>query len=628
MSNSQDLENTPQNENNVYVHEGGEIKRKESLFDKRSRSLKLSWHNLSYTVKAKYTKEERARLGVQEKYYDKEIVKNASGYCEQGDALFIMGSSGAGKTTLLNILSDQISLKNAALSGQVLINDSIRVTSDNFGSYAAYITQEDYLYESFTCEKCIEFAARLRLNLTREETSERVDEIIEKMGLQKCRKTMVGSEAIKGLSGGEKRRTSMAVELVTNPEILFLDEPTSGLDSFTAQKIVSLLIDFANRGKTVIATIHQPNSEVFQKFPKLLLLMDGHTIYQGNTMESVEHFKSIGHQVPEFSNPSDYYLKEFYISFERTEEEQKKMNALVDGYNRDILPKIESAMESRNYDQVTEKELQKGMTKASFLLQFWILLCRSAYNVFFHPMIIKFKTIGILTIALVCMAVLWDPGEDREGIRGTIGSFLFITATFTFAPIATTTRSFSAEKPVFMKEYGNKTYGLIPYAISNSLVEIPFESTYALIFAIIVYFSMGLEAEVGKFFIFLFAITLNSFCAMSMGLFLSAAVPNEESAIALTNLFVAPALLLCGVPVNLGTLDPWVGWLTYISPLRYTVEILIRNEYEGRSFSEIENPISSLDYNLNIPFNFAILGVMILTFRGLAVLFLRITSKR
>mmetsp|Transcript_23191 Transcript_23191/g.23082 ORF Transcript_23191/g.23082 Transcript_23191/m.23082 type:complete len:508 (+) Transcript_23191:95-1618(+) len=507
MSQNNDQENTPNNERNQ-----SPLQTENAIFGNEGRSLKISWHNLNYTVKAKYTNEEKQRLGVDQKYYQKEIVKNASGYCQKGDALFIMGSSGAGKTTLLNILSDQISKKkDTSLEGQVLINDSIKVTSDNFGSFAAYVTQDDYLFESFTCEKCIEFAARLRLNLSKEETASRVEDIIEKMGLQKCRKTMVGNERLKGLSGGEKRRTSMAVELVTNPDILFLDEPTSGLDSFTAQKIVALLVDFANKGKTVIATIHQPNSEVFQSFPKLLLLMDGYTIYQGETMASVDHFKLLGYPVPEFSNPSDFYLKEFYISFERTRNEEDKMRVLVDGYDKQIHPQIEAGMKSTNYDEVTEKELLKGMTRAGFLLQFWILLSRSTYNVFFHPMIIKFKTVGVLTIALVCMAVLWDPGEDREGIRGTIGSFLFITATFTFAPIATTVRSFSAEKPVFMKEYSNKTYGLIPYAISNSLVEIPFESTYAAIFAIIVYFSMGLEIDAGKFFIFFLAITMNSF---------------------------------------------------------------------------------------------------------------------
>jgi ABC-type multidrug transport system ATPase subunit len=128
--------------------------------------------------------------------------------------------------------------KGTKLEGQVLLNDEIKVTHNNFGSFAAYVTQDDYLYESFTCEKCIEFAAKLRLNLPNDQIKKRVDDIINRLSLHKCRKTIVGSQQMKGLSGGEKKRTSIAVELVTNPKILFLDEPTSGLDSFNAQKLV------------------------------------------------------------------------------------------------------------------------------------------------------------------------------------------------------------------------------------------------------------------------------------------------------------------------------------------------------------------------------------------------------
>ena len=163
------------------------------------------------------------------------------------------------------------------------------------------------------------------MNLSREEIKRRVEDIIHDFNLQKCKNTIVGTNIVKGMSGGEKRRTSIAIELVTNPQILFLDEPTSGLDSFTAQKVISSLINYASKGMTVVATIHQPNSDTFQKFPKLLLLMDGHTIYQGKTMDSVGYFNQLGYIIPEYSNPSDYYLKEFYIPFISTKTESQKL---------------------------------------------------------------------------------------------------------------------------------------------------------------------------------------------------------------------------------------------------------------------------------------------------------------
>lgn len=414
-----------------------------------------------------------------------------------------MGSSGAGKTSLLNILCDQVSKsKNAKLEGQVLINDEVKVTNSNFGSFAAYVTQDDYLFESFTPEKCIEFAAKLRLNLPSALIKQRVEEIIDSLNLQKCRKTIVGNQIIKGLSGGEKKRTSIAVELVTNPKIIFLDEPTSGLDSFNACKIVKLLVDFANKGKTVISTIHQPNSDTFKAFPKLLLMMDGHTIYQGKTMDSVSHFREIGYGVPEYSNPSDYYLREFYLPFNRTEEDENKIKNVTSSYESKIQPMIEKEIEELKYDKVTEKQLLKNMNKANWCKEFYLLLHRAIYNILFHPMIIKFKTIAYTVLALVCLCIFWNPGDDREGTRGKLGAFLFIVATFTYAPVGQALQSFSAERPVFLKEYSNKTYGLWSYSLSKAIVEMPFEAFYVILYCSIVYFTMGLKNTFENYAIF------------------------------------------------------------------------------------------------------------------------------
>jgi ABC-type multidrug transport system ATPase subunit len=137
------------------------------------------------------------------------------------------------------------------------------------------------LFPTLTCEESIEFAGRLRTNTKGAELKEKVNNVIHDLGLAKCRNTFIGSQTLKGLSGGERKRTAIGVELICNPSILMLDEPTSGLDSFTARKIVDLLVKQSRMGKTVIATIHQPSSQTFALFDKLLLLMDGHVIYQG-----------------------------------------------------------------------------------------------------------------------------------------------------------------------------------------------------------------------------------------------------------------------------------------------------------------------------------------------------------
>ena len=161
----------------------------------------------------------------------------------------------------------------------MLINNQMPVTQKNFGNFGAYVMQDDILFSTFTCEEALKFAAKLRMNGSRAEVSERVDKIIKELGLIKCRKTLIGGGLVKGLSGGERKRTSIGVELITDPSIIFLDEPTSGLDSFTAKRIVKMLDDLAGQGKAVISTIHQPSSDTFNEFDKLLLLAEGNIIY-------------------------------------------------------------------------------------------------------------------------------------------------------------------------------------------------------------------------------------------------------------------------------------------------------------------------------------------------------------
>lgn len=538
-----------------------------------------------------------------------------------------MGSSGAGKTTLLNLLADQIpSTKSSKLEGEVLINDSMRVRDRNFGTYAAYVPQDDYLFGSFTCEKAIEFAAKLRLTLPHDDVLRRVDAIISELNLESCRKTMIGNEMIKGLSGGEKRRTSIAVELVTNPQIIFLDEPTSGLDSFTAKKIVSLLVGFANKGKTVIATIHQPSSEVFQLFPKLLLMMEGYTIYQGKTLDSVNHFRNLGFNIPYFGNPSDFYLKEFFMPYNRTAKDEEKLMVLADSYKKDIEPQLLKQSESIVYPHVSEKELLKSMMKVNWCKEFYLLLYRAVYNLAKNPNIIKFKMIAYTVLALACLSLFWDLKNDFEGIRSKIGGIFFIACCFLYGPVGGTTMAFSMERPVLIKEYSNKTYGLLSYSISKSLVELPFEAICALYFSTIVYFGIGLEHSFEKYVIFSVAYMLQSTVATSIGILIGTIIPSHSTAVVASNAILAPFVIFGGLPVNFDSIYVWIRWFQYVSPMRYTVEACIRNEFEGKNY--VFDPISQFSFNTSISTCFIVLACMAIFFRALAVALIKITTKR
>lgn len=160
-----------------------------------------------------------------------------------------------------------------------------------------------------TVRECLEFAAKLKLPGTMEQKLARVDEVIATLKLTKCQNTRIGGPLVKGVSGGERKRTSIGVELITDPTLIFLDEPTTGLDSFTATSVMETLGDLARKDqRTVISTIHQPNSDIYEMFDRLLLLAKGKIIYFNEARFAVDYFGSIGFQCPDLSNPADFFM--------------------------------------------------------------------------------------------------------------------------------------------------------------------------------------------------------------------------------------------------------------------------------------------------------------------------------
>ena len=240
--------------------------------------MKVTFSGVEYKVEVKVDKHLVGNPG--EKTQTLSILKNAKGVALPGETCFIMGSSGCGKTSLLNVLSDRISTKKGNIvNGKVFINDSIPLTMNAFGKIGAYVMQDDILFQFFTPLEALTFAARLRLNSPIEKQNEIVSKLLKDLGLVSVQNTIIGSAIKKSLSGGERKRTAIGVELVTDPSIILLDEPTSGLDSFKALEIVRLLRRLSREGKTVISTIHQPSSNAFMLFDRLMLMCDGHIVY-------------------------------------------------------------------------------------------------------------------------------------------------------------------------------------------------------------------------------------------------------------------------------------------------------------------------------------------------------------
>jgi len=209
---------------------------------------------------------------------------------ESGRMVGIMGASGAGKSTLLSVLNGI----NPPCDGEVLINGaSIHTDKDKVKGLIGFVSQDDLLIEELTVFENLYYNAKLCFdNLTEEEIVTRVDSTLKNLGLNEIRNIQVGSPLNKKISGGQRKRLNISLELIREPAIMFLDEPTSGLSSRDSENILDLLKELARKGKLLFIVIHQPSSEIFKMFDKLIILdTGGYLIYNGNPVESIEYFK-------------------------------------------------------------------------------------------------------------------------------------------------------------------------------------------------------------------------------------------------------------------------------------------------------------------------------------------------
>ncbi|XP_012525944.1 protein white [Monomorium pharaonis] len=518
----------------------------------------------------------------------KHILKDVCGVAYPGELLVIMGASGAGKTTLLNALTFR-STRRLSASGLMAANGH-RISSGVLTSRMAYVQQNDLFIGTLTVTEHLMFQAAVRMDrqIPRLQRIKRVNEVIDEFALSNCRNTKIGVPGrVKGLSGGEMKRLSLASEVLTDPPLMFCDEPTSGLDSFMAHQVVSILKALAACGKTIVATLHQPSSEVFALFDKILLMAEGRVAFMGTTAQACAFFKTLGAVCPSNHNPADFFVQVLAVvpgreltcryAIETTCDAFRKSE---DGVNlarqaETVHGEFEDTLKRSRYS----KDSDRSLYKANWCEQFRAVLWRSWLSVIREPILIKVRFLQIIMVALLIGVIYFGQRIDQDGVMNINGALFIFLTSMTFQNVFAVVNVFCAELPIFLREHKNGMYRTDVYFICKTLAEAPIFLAMPLIFTAIVYPMIGLYPNVKHFFVAAAVVDLVANVSISFGYLISCVSSNVSTALSVGPPILIPFLLFGGFFLNTVSVPSYLVWFSYLSWFRYGNEALLINQW-------------------------------------------------
>ncbi|CAB1436408.1 unnamed protein product [Pleuronectes platessa] len=494
----------------------------------------------------------------------------------------------------------------SGLSGEVLIDGAPQ--PPNFKCLSGYVVQDDVVMGTLTVRENLRFSAALRLpsSVPQSEKEARVNHLIKELGLTKVADSKVGTQILRGISGGERKRTNIGMELIIDPSVLFLDEPTTGLDASTANSVLLLLKRMANRGRTIIMSIHQPRYSIYRLFDTLTLLVSGKMVYHGPAPNALDYFANIGYPCEPHNNPADFFLDVIngdstptmtkVSGSEGSDLEFEELSSSTQSIEKHLIEEYKNC----SYASDTRAELERIVQDKEFILRpkartitynssffhqlRWVLK-RTFQNLMLNPQT-SVAQLGVnIFLALIVGAIFFGIKDDQSGLQNRMGALFFITTNQCFSTVSAA-ELFITERKLFVHEYISGYYRVSVYFLSKILSDITLRTFTSVVFSCIVYFMIGLKSTVPAFFIFTLTVTLVAYTAT----FMTMAISADQSVVALANIFMTISfvfmMIFSGLLVNLPSVMDWLAWLKYLSIPRYGLAALNINEFVGLKFCE------------------------------------------
>jgi len=604
--------------------------------EEKNEPIDVEYRGLTYKVASK-----NASLG----WFH--VLRSLNGSCRSGRLQALMGPSGGGKTSFLDLLAGNV--YGGKVEGQIFVN-GVETRLKSMRKLSCYVMQHPILLSSATVKEALITSALLRLSktITRIQKDHLVNDILEELGLTECANVLVGSEKddIKGISGGQIRRLAIGIELVTRPRLILLDEPTSGLDSEIALTVMLTLKSLAQNGRTVVCSIHQPNSDIVDTFDDFHLLSHGKTVFAGPWENAVPFFDRIGFQVPTYKNPTDYFM-----SLLKEKDVDNTIALRFEAEQR--LAETENRIRPTSSTLIAQGDKNGGPTQSdvpwwSQTAILWIRFFRTWMRnpILFWSEFTQYVLVGIF-IGLMYLNV----GDDLNfGTNDRLASHFFVLAAMVFVPAFGAVTLWDNERKLVKVETNRKSYSLAAYFLAKTATTWPMEIAQCFVCSLVVYWMIGYQSGAGKFITFFVFLTMFQLISETIGILAAFLTTRSQYAIVSLSMGILVVISFTGFIVrDIPVFFKWIQKVAYIS---YATAALAKSEFDGIDFMHpngtripgslllrdepflddalleaTREDVNIVINNLSVGQNFGVLFAMLLGLRIICFIALKLAAK-
>ncbi|KAK4151109.1 ABC-2 type transporter-domain-containing protein [Chaetomidium leptoderma] len=537
------------------------------------------------------------------------ILHEVTGQVKPGEMLLVLGRPGAGCTSLLRVLSNQRESFDE-VEGEVRFGNMDHTRARRYRQQITFNTEDDIHFPALTVNQTIKFALRNKVPREREQHLEEKVQyvqhtkngILDSLGIGHTVKTKVGNEFIRGVSGGERKRVSLAEMMAGHGPMQFWDQPTRGLDSKTALGFAETLrAEADHNGKTIVATMYQAGNGIYNQFDKVLVLADGCVIYYGPGSTALRYFESLGFVCPRGANIADF-LTSVTVTTERViapgaeervpntprEFERAYQESSVCRHMRETEQPVETlAAEVDDFEAAVQREKKQRRVdgKRSVYtvgLRDQIANCtiRQFQIIMSDRLSLAVKAFSATVQALVCGSLFYNLPQTSESIFLRPGVLFFPILYFLMEAMSETTASFMG-RPILARQKRFGFYKPTAFCIANALTDIPVVILQVTIFSIILYFMAALQMNAGKFFTFWIIVIANNLVFIQLFRMVGALCGRFGMASQLTGLLSTVFFVYGGYLIPFQSMRPWFRWIFYLNPGAYAFESLMANEFTG-----------------------------------------------